>query len=99
MVVSVWDSHTRQLVEVQMKQISDAEFISGIRAARRLPPPIVARAIREAAGVSQSRAARQLEVHRLTFLRWETGERTPNEFHRVAYARLLEQMREAVGNG
>jgi DNA-binding transcriptional regulator YiaG len=80
-----------------MEPTGEIEFVSEIRAARRLPPPVIARAIREAAGVSQARAARQIGVHRLTFLRWETAERRPNEHHRAAYARLLDQMREAVG--
>jgi len=79
-----------------MDATGDAEFVSEIRAARRLPPPVVARAIREAAGVSQSRAARQIGVHRLTLLRWETGTRAPNEAHRSEYARVLDQMRDAV---
>lgn len=71
-------------------------FVDEIRAARRLPSPAIARAIRTDAGVSQARAAREIGVHRLTVVRWETGERKPTGANRVEYARLLERMREAV---
>ena len=64
-------------------------LVDEIRAARRLPPPEVARAIRHAAGASQARCAAEIGVHRVTLARWELGQRRPNGRHREAYAELL----------
>jgi DNA-binding transcriptional regulator YiaG len=62
--------------------------------ARRLPPPTVRRAIRLAAGVSQVRMAGELGVHRLTFVRWETGAHEPQGERRERYARLLAELQQ-----
>jgi DNA-binding transcriptional regulator YiaG len=61
-----------------------------------LPPAPIARAIREAAGVTQARMAAELNVHELTVHRWETGARTPVGTLRLAYARLLHELDEAT---
>ena len=62
--------------------------------AERLPSPLIARAIRESADVTQERVADALEVHRLTVARWESGERRPRGANRAAYARLLRELQE-----
>ena len=62
--------------------------------ARRLPPSNVRRAIRLAAGVSQVRMASELGVHRLTFVRWETGVHEPRGESRERYARLLTELQQ-----
>ncbi len=72
-----------------MSQLTDE-----VRRARSLPGPALARAIREAAGVSQVRLAAELGVHRVTVVRWETGERAPSGRLRAAYATLLAELRE-----
>lgn len=40
--------------------------------------------------------ARELGVHRVTFLRWERGDRTPRGAHLDAYSRLLRELDEAT---
>ena len=67
-----------------------------VRRARRLPPPPMARAIRESAGVSQSRLAEALGVHRVTCTRWELGTRSPRGALRLAYAEILEELQREV---
>jgi DNA-binding transcriptional regulator YiaG len=73
-----------------------SKFIDEVRIAKRLPPPAAARAIRESAGVSQAALAAQLGVARLTVSRWEAGTRKPRRPLAVAYARLLDELREAT---
>ena len=46
-------------------------LVAEVREAQSLPAPDVARAIREAAQVSQARLAGELGVHELTVARWE----------------------------
>jgi DNA-binding transcriptional regulator YiaG len=72
-------------------------LVEHVRAARRLPPPAVARAIRASAGVSQQRLADELGVCRVTVARWEIGARTPRGEIRLRYVDLLDQLREATG--
>lgn len=69
-------------------------LIERARSAHRLPAPRVARALRAAAGLSQSDIAAELNVHRVTVARWEAGEHTPRGELLVAYVRLLDQLRE-----
>ena len=56
----------------------------------------MARAIRQAAGVSQVRLADELCVHRMTVARWEAGQRHPRGHLRSAYAALLAELREVA---
>lgn len=63
---------------------------------RRMPPPAMARAIREAAGVSQRAFAAELGVHRLTLVRWETGTHRPRGEMRSRYATLLAQIQDEL---
>lgn len=72
-------------------------LIDEVRRARTLPPPHAARQIRLAAGVSQERLAAELGVHRMTVVRWETGERAPRGLQRAAYAQLLGDLQSVVG--
>jgi DNA-binding transcriptional regulator YiaG len=67
-----------------------------VLAARRLPLPKVAKAIREGAGVSQARMARALHVHRVTVARWESGDRAPRGELRRQYMELLDELRREV---
>jgi DNA-binding transcriptional regulator YiaG len=62
----------------------------------RPPDPVIAKAIREAAGVSQARLARELGVSRVTIARWETGARRPGGEAARAYSALLDQLREVA---
>jgi DNA-binding XRE family transcriptional regulator len=62
--------------------------------ARQLPSVNMRRAIRIAAGVSQTRMAAELEVHRLTFVRWENGTHEPRGDSAERYARLLAQLQQ-----
>ena len=47
-------------------------LLAEIRSKPRPPLPALAKATREAAGVSQERLAEELHVHRVTVARWET---------------------------
>jgi DNA-binding transcriptional regulator YiaG len=64
--------------------------------AQRLPPVKVRRAIRLAAGVSQVRLAAELDIHRLTLIRWENGTIEPRGDNRARYARLLADLQQAT---
>lgn len=67
-----------------------------VRARPRLPAPAERQAIRRKADVPQDRMALELGVHRVTFLRWERGDRTPRGARLEAYARLLHELDEAT---
>jgi DNA-binding transcriptional regulator YiaG len=69
-----------------------------VKQARRLPPPAVARAIRDAAEVSQQAVADELHVHRVSVARWELGQRMPRGKLRLRYIDLLDELREAVSD-
>jgi transcriptional regulator with XRE-family HTH domain len=72
------------------------DLIGEVRARRRLPQAPLARAIREAAGISQGRLAEELGVGRVTVTRWEGGQRQPRGSTAAAYAELLDQLKRAV---
>ena len=69
-----------------------SQLVDEVRRSRSLPGPTLARAIREAAGVSQVRLAAELGVHRMTVARWEAGERMPTGARRSAYADVLAEL-------
>lgn len=71
-------------------------LVAEVRESLSLPPPGAARAIREAAKVSQARLASELGVHELTVHRWEAGTRVPHGDRRIAYGRLLRELDEAT---
>jgi DNA-binding transcriptional regulator YiaG len=73
-----------------------SELAEDVRAARRLPAPTMARAIRLAADVTQVRIAAELGVHPVTVARWEAGAHRPRGRLRVAYASLLAELQEAA---
>ena len=75
---------------------SKTALIEQVRAARRLPPPVVARAIRDAAGVTQQQLADELHINRVSLARYECGARRPRGDLRLRYAELLEQLQEAT---
>lgn len=62
----------------------------------KLPSPADAQAIRQAAGVTQKQVAEELNVHRLTVQRWETGERSPRGDNKQRYARLLRELKGVI---
>jgi transcriptional regulator with XRE-family HTH domain len=68
-----------------------------VRARRRLPEPVMRRAIRKAAGVSQKRAGEEINVTHQAIARYEDGSRTPRGPVLVAYVGLLEALREESG--
>lgn len=63
--------------------------VEEVRMAKSLPSPKMARALREAAGLSQGRIAAALGVSRVAVYRWEGGLRKPRKKNRAAYAALL----------
>lgn len=67
-----------------------------VRIAQRLPAPAEARAIRIAAHVSISRLSEELGVSRKTITRWESGTRNPSGAHRVAYAKTILALADAI---
>jgi DNA-binding transcriptional regulator YiaG len=72
------------------------DLVQEVAEARALPRPALARAIRREAGVSQTRMASELCVHRVTFARWESGASEPRAAHRLAWARLLARLQEVT---
>ena len=74
-----------------------SDLIDKLTASKQLPPPRLAREIRVAAGASQAQVAAELGAATNTVSRWETGSRRPSGEVRVAYARLLEDLREVAG--
>lgn len=73
-------------------------LVEEVRLARRLPPPADRKAIRKAAGVSHGRVADELGVHRITVLKWESGDRTPRGDRLRRYVELLEALKREVTN-
>lgn len=71
-----------------------SQLIEVARARRSLPPPELAKAIRQAAGVTQAEVAAELGVDPLTVYRWEAKRRRPRGRHAEAYSALLAQLRE-----
>lgn len=70
-----------------------------IRAQRnlpRLPEPRERRRIRQAAGVSLARAARELGVSTAALYAWETGQYGPRPARIPAYAKLLTELAAAT---
>ena len=72
-------------------------LLEEVRSRRRLPPPALRKAIREAAGVSQRRVAEDLGVDRVTVARWESGSRNPQSRFVEPYLTLLEGLRSESG--
>lgn len=64
---------------------------------RALPSPDEARAIREAAGVSKRRLARELGVHEYTLARWERGDFHPASRSLRRYVELLAALKAEAG--
>jgi DNA-binding transcriptional regulator YiaG len=67
-------------------------LIDEVCARRRLPPPGKRKEIRERAGVSANRVARELGVHRGTVGRWESGDQEPRGVIVERYAQLLAEL-------
>lgn len=78
----------------QLRIVTAMNVIDETRARRELPAPTLARAIREAAGVSQSAVARGLGVTRMTVCRWESGRCRPSIEHLAAYAEILRALHD-----
>ena len=71
-------------------------LVDEIRSRPKAPSPRVAQAIRVAAGISQSRLAKELGVHPVTVARWEGGTRTPRGDTLRAYVTLLSELQQAA---
>lgn len=71
-----------------------SQVVETARARRSLPSPALAKAIREAAGVTQAEVAQELGVSPLTVYRWEAARRRPRGDYLAAYSALLSQLRE-----
>lgn len=67
-----------------------------VLAAKRLPPPDERRAIRENAGLTKAEMALILDVLAVTLGRWEKGICRPQLRHALAYAQLLNELRQAA---
>lgn len=77
--------------------LSMTDVIRKAMALRRLPSPSMARAIREAAGVSQADVAGSFDppISRAAVSRWESGERRPRGSHLEQYVEILEALNGA----
>lgn len=71
------------------------ELLAQVRARRKLPPAPERRRIREQAGLSLRAVAAALSVSHQTVSYWERGA-TPRASLCDAYARLLDEVREAL---
>ena len=71
----------------------DVELLERLRAKRELPPPEERRRIRQSAGASLRDIAREVGVSHTAVRRWETTRAVPREA-RIAYARLLDELRQ-----
>lgn len=74
------------------------QLIQNSRAARRLPPPAIAKLIRVQAHISQEELAQELQVHRVTLGRWEAGTSAPRGKARAHYARLLDALQQDLAS-
>lgn len=78
-------------------RMTDASTVAEEALARRmLPAPSERRAIREAAGVSQRRLARDVGVTATAVATWESGRSEPRGDHLVQYARVLVELAGVV---
>ena len=59
---------------------------------RRVIGTPLARAIRKRAGATQSECAAAIGVHRVTFVRWETGAQRPRGEQEQRYLNLLDAL-------
>lgn len=73
-------------------------LLSRVQARQGLPTPAVRRAIRVAAGESQTACAEALGVSRQGFAHWEAGTRNPKGGHVTDYLELLRSLQQAVGD-
>jgi DNA-binding transcriptional regulator YiaG len=87
---------TFRLQELTGRKTLMSGLLDEVAESLSLPSPAKARAIREAAGVSQTRMAQELGRAPLTIHRWETGATVPTGEQRIAYARLLRDLDQAV---
>lgn len=69
------------------------ETLAKVKVRQSLPSPAARRAIRTAAGLSQSDVAREVGVSTETISRWEAGTVAPQHRHLVTYAQVLEDLR------
>lgn len=72
------------------------ELVERARARAELPPPTIRRAVRRAAGVSQTEGGTVCGVTRQTFALWERGVSDPRGAHLEAYADFLRRLQEVV---
>jgi DNA-binding transcriptional regulator YiaG len=80
----------------QTREAGVSELEQQVRAGRALPPLALRKAIREAAGVTQAALAVDIGVHRITVVRWESGDREPKGIYRARYATALREIEESL---
>ena len=71
-------------------------LVKRVRAAQ-LPPPAERQAIRTAARASLADIGREIGVSAMTVQRWERGTTEPRMQHAIAYRRVLDGLRRALG--
>jgi transcriptional regulator with XRE-family HTH domain len=76
--------------------MSAGELVEEVRRERQLPPPRVLKLIRQTAGVSQARVAKELGVGRVSVARYELGLRKPRGALLERYLGLLESLQAEV---
>ena len=60
---------------------------------KRLPPPSTRKVLRTDAGLTQADLAGQLGVTKQALSYWEAGLREPSGENRVAYSRVLDELK------
>ncbi|MFI1203559.1 helix-turn-helix domain-containing protein [Streptomyces sp. NPDC020883] len=70
------------------------DVIEAVLTRPHLPPPGVRAALRQADELTQAEAAVLLNVSRIAFQRWETGQAKPRAKNRASYLDLLRGLAE-----
>jgi DNA-binding XRE family transcriptional regulator len=70
-----------------------SDVLERVRNRRRLPDPLMRRAIREAAGATQDEVAQATDVSRRSVVRWEAGLSAPRGDRLTRYLRVLDELR------
>ena len=73
-----------------------SSLVEEVRTGKQMPSHASARNLRLAAGVSATRMAKELGVHRVTLSRWESGLRRPRHEDMRRWAQLLRELYEAL---
>lgn len=83
------------MTDIGLDTSTSAGLAAAVRDAR-LPDPDTRRSIRETAGVTIREAAAAIGVSPMALHRWERGDARPRRHNAIAYARLLDALRDAA---